>query len=66
MKDFWMYLLHPTFSYEANFPVSKERPSLTFLLSKAGLLFSLLFTIAIHYNDNWAPLNDAFRDGDAI
>ena len=29
-------------------------------------MFSLLLTIAIHFNEWWAPLNDAFRDGDAV
>ena len=58
-----MFLLHPVFCYEANFPVSKEPLNWTFLFEKMLFVAGCLFTIAIHFNDWWVPLHDAMRDG---
>ena len=61
-----MFLLHPTFCYEANYPLSKSPPSLRYLLSKLSLLSAALMVIFIVHKDKWMPIIEAFRTANQV
>ena len=54
-----MYLLHPVFCYESNYPVSKRGSSLKLLLSKLALLISALIAVYIVYKEKLVPIIEA-------
>jgi len=61
-----MFLLHPTFCYEANYPLSNKPPSKRYLASKLALLIGALMTIYVVHKDKWIPIIEAMKTANQI
>ena len=65
-KDFLLFLLHPVFCYETNYPVSKAPLAKRKFLLRLLLMFSLVMTTHIVCIEQLHPVIHALRDGETI
>ena len=63
LKNFWQFLLHPTFCYEANYPLSKFWPNPRYLILKLFILAISLLAIQVVFTSKWVPIIEAMKYG---
>lgn len=64
--DFWMFLAHPTFCYECDYPLSKNGPRWGYVLSKFTQMMVAIVASYIVYKNNLEPIFEAMREGDRV